>query len=187
MRSACSSSTASDAQALATVAEKAAFNPRPDQGALVTDHGAQSASVPPEIERLRHVGWFAPALAALLALLASLAVGHALVTGVRRRRRDFAVFKTLGFRRGQVRAAVAWHATLLAAVGLAVGIPLGLLGGRWGWELLARSLGVSTAAWYPLVPLLLVAVLVVAVANLIGAFPARTASRTPPAVALRAE
>ncbi len=153
----------------------------------MTDEGARPASVPPEIERLRRVGWFAPALAGLLALLASLAVGHALFTGVRRRRREFAVFKTLGSSRRQVRAAVAWHATMLAAVGLVVGIPLGLIVGRWTWRQLAHSLGVATTAWVPAPELVIVAAVVVLIANLIGAFPARAAAHTRPAVALRAE
>jgi ABC-type lipoprotein release transport system permease subunit len=172
---------------LTRVSRTAAFNARDGQTALVSDQGAASPSVPPEIERLEHVGWFAPALAGLLALLASLAVGHALVTGVRRRRHEFAVLKTVGFSRRQVRAAVAWHATMLAAVGLLVGIPLGLIVGRWAWRILAHGLGVSTTPWFPALELVLVAVISVAIVNLIGAFPARTAARTRPAVALRAE
>jgi hypothetical protein len=172
---------------LSRVSRTAAFNARDGQTALVSDQGAASPSVPPEIERLEHVGWFAPALAGLLALLASLAVGHALVTGVRRRRHAFAVLKTVGFSRRQVRAAVAWHATMLAAVGLLVGIPLGLIVGRWAWRILAHGLGVSTTPWFPALELVLVAVISVAIVNLIGAFPARTAARTRPAVALRAE
>src|SRR5439155_16019962 len=40
-------------------------------------------SVPVEVERLRNVDWLPATLAALLAVLALLAVGHALVTSVR--------------------------------------------------------------------------------------------------------
>ena len=39
------------------------------------------STVPVEVDRLRHIGWFPVTLAALLASLALLAVGHALVTG----------------------------------------------------------------------------------------------------------
>ena len=53
----------------------------------------------------------------------------ALVSSLRRRRRELAVLKTLGFSRRQVRATVAWQASTVAAVGLVVGIPLGLLVG----------------------------------------------------------
>ena len=60
------------------------------------------ATVAVEINRLRQINWFPATLAALLAELALLAVGHALVTAVRRRRRDLALLKTLGFNRRQV-------------------------------------------------------------------------------------
>ena len=180
--------TGSDhATVLARVSKTPAFNAPGGQVALVSDQGARPPSVPPEIDRLRHVGWFAPALSGLLALLASLAVAHTLVTGVRRRRREFAIYKTMGFSRGQVRATVAWHATLLVTVGVLVGMPIGLFLGRWTWGALARSLGVATTPWIPIPMLVLIVALAVAAANLIGAFPARVAARTRPAVALRAE
>ncbi|MDQ1431706.1 MAG: putative transport system permease protein, partial [Actinomycetota bacterium] len=54
-------------------------------------------SVPVEVDRLRQVNWLPATLAALLGILALLAVGHALVTNVRRRRHELAVLKTLGF------------------------------------------------------------------------------------------
>ena len=66
-----------------------------------------------EVDRLRQIGWFPATLAALLSVLALLAVGHALVTAVRRRRRELALLKTIGFDRRQVRATVAWQATTL--------------------------------------------------------------------------
>lgn len=172
---------------LARVSKMPAFNLRSGQNVLVGDRGARGASVPPEIDRLRHIGWLPPALGALLALLASLAVGHALVTAVRRRRREFALLKTLGFRRRQVRTTIAWHATMLAAVGLVVGIPVGVLVGRLTWRLLADSLGVSTTAWIPMFAPVLTAATAIALVNLIGLFPARAAANTRPAVALRAE
>jgi ABC-type lipoprotein release transport system permease subunit len=50
---------------------------------------------------------------------------HTLVTSVRRRWRDLAVLKTLGFTRGQVGATVAWQAITFAVVALAFGLPWG--------------------------------------------------------------
>src|SRR5439155_7482485 len=55
-------------------------------------------------------------LAALLGTLAVATLAHLLVTSIRRRRRDLAVLKTLGFSSGQVRSTVAWQATTLASV-----------------------------------------------------------------------
>lgn len=51
-----------------------------------------------------------------LALLLGLVGGVALTAGVRRRRRDLAVLKALGFTRSQLRAVVAWQASALAGV-----------------------------------------------------------------------
>ena len=177
-----------DSRAVVTrVSNMPAFHPGQGANVLVGDQGARVASVPPEITRLRDVGWFAPTLGGLLALLALIAVGHALVTGVRRRRHEFAVLKTVGFRRRQVRASIAWHATLLAAVGVIVGVPLGVVVGRFAWKLLANDLGVSTTAWIPAVAPLLTVAVVLAVVNLVAVIPSRTAAATPTAVALRAE
>jgi hypothetical protein len=145
------------------------------------------STLPVEVNRLRHIDWFPVILATLLAGLALLAVGHALVTGVRRRRHDLAVLKTLGFNRSQVRATVAWQATTLAAVGLVVGIPAGLIVGRFVWGLVADGLGIATTIAIPTLALLLAVLGAVVLVNLISYLPARSAARTRPAIALRTE
>ena len=145
------------------------------------------ATVPVEVDRLRQVNWLPVTLAGLLAFLALLAVGHALVTGVRRRRRDLAVLKTLGFDRRQIRASVAWQATTLATVGLAIGIPAGVVVGGFVWRQVAEGLGISPTLSIPTVAVLLVIPCAIAAVNLIAFFPARAAARTRPAVALRTE
>jgi putative ABC transport system permease protein len=146
-----------------------------------------SSTVPVEVNRLRNVGWFPAILAALLAVLALLAVGHALVTGVRRRRHDLALLKTLGFNRSQIRVTVAWQATTIATVGLVIGIPVGLIVGRFVWGLVAHGLGVATTVAIPPFTLLLTALAAVVLVNLVAYLPARSAARTRPAVALRTE
>jgi ABC-type lipoprotein release transport system permease subunit len=144
-------------------------------------------TVPAEVDRLRQIDWFPTTLAALLAGLALLAVGHALVTAVRRRRRDLALLKTLGFKRRQVRATVAWQATTLATVGLILGIPAGLALGTLVWQHVANSVGVSTTTAIPTLALLLTIPTVLFLVNVIAYFPAHAAARTRPAVALRSE
>ncbi len=143
--------------------------------------------LPVEIDRLRQIDRLPAILGGFLALLAAVAVGHAIVTAVRRRRRDLAILKTLGFDRGQVRATVAWQATALSAVGLVIGIPLGLVAGAIAWHLVANGLGVSTSATVPIVGLLLIIPIGIALANVIAAVPAGSAARTRPAVVLRSE
>ena len=148
---------------------------------------AQRPEVPVEVDRVRQVDWLPTVLAAFMGMLAVVAVGHALVTAVGRRRSDLAVLKTLGFSRLQVRATVAWQATALSVAGLAVGVPLGLVAGRTVWRLVADGLGVSTTATVPVLGVLATVVGGIALANLTAALPARAAARTQPAVVLRSE
>jgi hypothetical protein len=143
--------------------------------------------VPIEVDHLRQVDWLPIALAALLGGLALIAVGHALLTTVRRRRRELALFKIVGFDRRQVRATVAWHATTLAVVGLLVGIPVGIVVGRVIWRLVADNLGVANAVTIPVVAVILTVPFALAFVNLVAFLPARSAAQTRPAVALRSE
>jgi ABC-type antimicrobial peptide transport system permease subunit len=104
---------------------------------------------------------------------------------VRRRRRDLAILKTLGFRRRQIAAAVAWQATSFILVALAAGLPLGVAAGRWAWDLAAAQL---ESAAPPVIPALAIALIVPAAllaGNALAAIPARTAARTAPAISLR--
>lgn len=126
-------------------------------------------------------------LGGVLALLAVATLAHVLLTGVRRRRRDLAVLKTLGLRRSQVIRVVSWQASTLAAAALLVGLPLGVLAGRWAWALFAGSAGVSAQADVP-VPLVLLAIpVVLLLANVIAAGPGWSAARIRPALTLRSE
>jgi hypothetical protein len=141
---------------------------------------------PPEVRDLSGVSGLPLILAFVLMLLACGIIAHTLLTSVRRRRRDLAILKTVGFVTRQVRATVAWQATALACAGLIVGVPLGLLVGRWAWLLFAGQEAIVPA---PVIsPLTLLAIpAVLLLANAIAAIPARSAARTQPAVILRSE
>jgi ABC-type lipoprotein release transport system permease subunit len=112
---------------------------------------------------------------------------HTLLSSVRRRRRELAILKTLGFERGQVSRAVAWQATTITAIAVLIGIPLGIAAGRWAWTIFSDELGVVPEAVVPTGYTLLVLPAALILANLIAALPARMAGRTPPALALRSE
>jgi hypothetical protein len=127
------------------------------------------------------------ALAGLLAVLAFALMTYTLVTSVRRRRRDLAVLKTMGFVRRQVSAAVAWQATTLAAIAGVIGLPLGVIAGRWAWTVFAGPLGVPPAPVFPLIIRGLAFPAGVLAANLVAVVPGRLAARTKPAVVLRSE
>ena len=140
-----------------------------------------------DVANLQRVAYLPGVLAALVCLLATGTVTHALISSIRRRRRDLAVLKAMGFARGQVSATVAWQATAFAAVALLVGLPLGVATGRWGWWLVADQLGVAAGPVVPPLALLAVTSGALAVANLVAAGPGWAASRIQPATALRSE
>jgi ABC-type lipoprotein release transport system permease subunit len=112
---------------------------------------------------------------------------HTLLTTIRRRRRELAILKTLGFERGQVSRAVAWQATTITSIALLAGIPLGVAAGRWVWTIFSHELGVVPETVVPIGPTLLIVPAALIAANLIAAVPARIAARAQPALALRDE
>jgi putative ABC transport system permease protein len=145
------------------------------------------AERPASITRLARIADVPVMLSGLLVLLAVGTLAHTLVTATRRRRRDLAVLKTLGFVRLQVRGILAWQATTLAAVALLIGLPTGIAAGRWGWRIFAGQLGVLPD---PVVPPLAIFIAVPAalfLANVIAALPGQAAARTQPAPLLRSE
>ena len=118
-------------------------------------------------------------LAAGLAAGAVLALGLTLTASVRRRRRDLALLKALGFTRGQLSAAIAWQSTVAAVIGVLVGTPLGIVVGRQLWILFAHNLYAVPDPTTPALSVFLVVIGALVFANLVAAFPGRTASRTP--------
>jgi putative ABC transport system permease protein len=127
------------------------------------------------------------ALSGLLALLAAGTLAHMLTTSIKRRRRDVAILKTLGFGRGQVRSAVEWQAFIFTFIAVAISIPVGIILGRWVWRVIARYAGFAPSPAVPALRLLLVAGAALATALLLALLPARSAARTPPALVLRTE
>ena len=126
-------------------------------------------------------------LAGVLAVMAAGTIAHLLITGIARRRRDLAILKTVGFVKRQVAGTVAWQATVLTALALAIGIPLGVAAGRSLWIGYAESLGVLPVAVVPVAITLLIVPSALVLANLLAIYPGRSAGRTRPAVVLRSE
>jgi len=147
----------------------------------------QPAVLPTAVITLGDLRSLPLALGVFFALLASATVAHALVTTVRRRRHELAVMRSIGFTRGQSRVAIAWQATLIAAAGVVVGVPLGIVTGRLMWRWLAHNFPVVYVPPLAAVAVLLVVPAAIALANLLAAWPARSAARIRPAEALRTE
>jgi FtsX-like permease family len=175
-----------DMQRIARAANKA-FAEVPDgQGAgdTIAVVGVQR---PAEIVDYRTIGVTPTLLVSGLALGAVAALALTLAASVRRRRRDLALLKTLGFTQRQLAAAVAWQASVAAVVGIAVGIPVGIVLGRWLWVLFARLIYAVPQPTVPVVSVVLIGLGTVVLANVVATIPARIASRTPTALMLRAE
>ncbi|MGP8000906.1 MAG: FtsX-like permease family protein [Streptosporangiaceae bacterium] len=122
-----------------------------------------------------------------LSLLALITLAHLLLTSVRRRRRDFAVLRTLGFTRGQVRSSVSWQASTLSTAALLLGIPAGILGGRAAWRVFAHQLGIAPPMVVPPVALAVLAAAGLVLAAAIAAMPGESAARARPADILHSE
>jgi putative ABC transport system permease protein len=149
--------------------------------------GVVSVLRPAEIVNYRSMGTTPAILSFGLALGAVAALGLTLVASVRRRRRDLALLKTLGFTQRQTAAAIAWQSSVAVVIGMIIGVPVGIIIGRSLWVLFAHEINAVPA---PIVPGTLIAVMVVgalALANIVAAVPGRIAARTPTSLLLRAE
>lgn len=144
--------------------------------------------LPPEdLVNLHSVQNLPLVLAGLVGLLGLATVGHTLVTSVRRRRRDIALLKTVGFDRRQIAATVVWQATSFVVVALVIGLPLGVAAGRWAWHVVASGINSTSAPRVPFLAIALVVPVALVLANLLAAAPGWVAARIAPAVALRSD
>jgi hypothetical protein len=115
------------------------------------------------------------------------ALGLTLVASVRRRRRSMAMLRTLGFTGGQLRASVAWQSSVAVVIGLVIGVPLGIVAGRFLWDLFATNIYVVPRPTVPALAIVAIAFGALVLGNLVAALPGRTAARTPAALLLRTE
>jgi putative ABC transport system permease protein len=142
---------------------------------------------PSIVDRFREIGpvpWY---LAAMLATLGAVGLLHSsLVTG-RRRARELAVTRALGFTPGQAAAAVRWQGLATATAGLVLGLAAGVLVGQLVWRNLADNVAVVVAVrlppWAPLLAIAGVILLALAAT----AWPAARTRRARPAEHLRTE
>jgi FtsX-like permease family len=146
---------------------------------LVTDQRPNSIVNYARIDGTPEVG--------ILALLGLAVLAQFAVASARRRRRDFAILRTLGLLRGQLIAVTAWQAAAMTGLALLVGLPLGVAAGHWAWDLFAGEVGLSTAAITPLSLLLLTVPTAIIAAIVITLPSGRRCARLNPAAVLRSE
>lgn len=142
---------------------------------------------PAGVEMLNRMRGLPVLLAGLLAVLGVGTVGHALVSSVRRRRRDIAILRALGLSRRQVRTVIMWQATTLAAVAVVFGVPLGTLAGLVAWRWIATSMPLIYVPPLAGLATVLVVLATVIAVHAMAVWPARAAGRARPARMLRAE
>ncbi|MDE3064184.1 MAG: FtsX-like permease family protein [Acidobacteriota bacterium] len=173
-----------DMERIAALANRAFARDRQARGHSVSVLGVLR---PIQIVNYRSIGSTPVILAGGLGAGSILALGFTLTSSVRRRRRDLAILKTLGFTRRQLAAAIAWQASVIAGVGVVAGLPIGIVAGRELWTLFARSINAVPDPTVPALAVALVGLGSLAFANLVASLPGRSAARTPAALALRAE
>jgi ABC-type lipoprotein release transport system permease subunit len=127
------------------------------------------------------------ALGALLALLALAMLAHTVVTAVRTSSLTYATLRGLGYSRRQSHLTVMWHALTLAGLSVAVGLPLGLLAGRWIWRVFATHLGMEADAFIPGRSVILAVGVAVVVGLLASAPPSWLVTRRRVGEVLRAQ
>jgi hypothetical protein len=142
---------------------------------------------PAEIINYQSSGATPVIVAVILGASAVGALALTLVAGVRNRRRELALLKTLGYTRRQLASAVGWQAAVTAFVGVVIGVPIGIAAGRVLWDLFARSIDAVPQPTVPAVPILLIAAGALLLASIVAVIPARIAARTPAASQLRSE
>lgn len=149
-----------------------------------------SSSAPSPPGRLTSLARMAPlfvALAAFFAVLGTVALAHLLLVSSRRRVPDFAVLRSLGALRSTVRGIVTVQSVVVVAMGLVVGIPLGIAVGRWFWSTTIASVGMAVRPVIPFGRLAALAVGGVVMAVVLSLWPGRRAASADTVRELRAE
>ena len=146
-----------------------------------------SARVPGSITNVVESSNISWALAGFFLIIGMVGLTNALTTSIRRDGHEFAVLRALGFRGRQVRQATLVQALSLSAVGVVVGVPLGLIGGRAAWRALSYDLRIGAEPTMPWALTLGVIPATAIVTALLCWWPGRVAARSQPAVLLRAE
>jgi putative ABC transport system permease protein len=158
------------------------LDPNDVEAALSDEYGLTftefSAPHPPaSVRNLGFTADVARALGVFFAVLGVIALVHTLIVSTSRRRGDLAILRSLGFERRQVRWAITVQSLVLTALAVVIGIPAGLVIGRFVWRHATSGTGAIAPALTPtwfLVGLVAGAVVVAVVA---AWWPGRVATR----------
>lgn len=144
-------------------------------------------TAPSEVARLSAVDGLPRVVAGFLGIISILTLAHAAAVTVRRRRRDLAMLRALGFVGRDLRNAVRVQVVALSLCGALVGVVLGLAIGRQIWAGVAFSVFLPPVVTVPLVALGVVPIAIVILSQVGATISRRAAGRIPAGVVLRTE
>ena len=148
----------------------------------------ESLPIPPaEVSNLGSVRALPRWLAAFVAALGVASLVHVLVTTVRRRRGELATLRTLGITPQQTLSCIVWQAATVTAVGLAVGVPLGLIAGDAAWFAITDPTGLATDTDRPVLLYVTMGILALLISVIVALPSGQRAGRQRLADGLRAE
>ncbi len=124
--------------------------------------------------------------AVIVAFLVVVAVlVHALWSQARSRRRELATLEAIGFTRRQLGEVVAWQSVPVALIAVLIGMPIGILLGRWAFTAFARAFDVVDRPTTPLLGVVAFAVAVLAATGIGFLVARREARKLRPSTVLR--
>lgn len=142
---------------------------------------------PAQVANLGSVRSLPQWLAVFVSLLGIASLVHVLVTTVWRRGGELATLRSLGITPRQIQGCIVWQATTIAALGLVVGVPLGLIAGDAAWFAITDPIGVATDTDRPVLLYVATGWLALLVAGIAALAPGRRAWGQRPADGLRGD
>jgi putative ABC transport system permease protein len=148
---------------------------------------ADDALMPASVTNLGQVAALPRYVAILVGLLALVSLANAIEVTTRQRTREWATLKALGITARSTAGIVLWYGSTIAAVSLAVGIPLGLITGRQVWLPIAERAHVVVRWAWGWSTIGTLCAITLGCASLTGSFAGWRVGSTRPVQALRSE
>jgi putative ABC transport system permease protein len=168
----------SDADARAAIGGTASAYPNADVESREEYLDEQAAQIDPIVNLMY-------ALLGLAVIIALFSIANSMALSIHERTRELGLLRAVGMTRRQTRSLVRWESMLVALLGTASGVLLGIFFG-WSISVTIRDAGVGEFAM-PLRTILIVALLAVSGALLAGSRPAHRAARMNVLHAIAAE
>lgn len=120
------------------------------------------------IINLRRVRSVPYVIGGLLAVLAVLSLASLMTVALQHRQREVAVLRALGSDRRWIGRVVTWHAVAFTVAIVALGVPFGIVAGRWTFRFLADRIGAAGDTAVPWAMVLIGFVVLASVAVIVG-------------------